>query len=161
MKILKDNYNEYNPSMHIDPYPRTIKCDMCGSELEFEREDIHMGVYGCMHITCPLCGEEIMLEYHEENIKLTKDNLEFPTHFYRMGQSYGAVNTCDNEHIKEWIDRGIDYLRNSDSDEWVYYTGSGNTHITIFKNDGDEEYYVCVCPDYYHTNIPFEKVDYK
>ena len=161
MKILKDNYNEYNSSVHIDPYPRTIECNICGSQLEFEREDIHMGMYGCMHITCPLCNEEIMLEYHEENITLTEDNIEFPTHFYHYGVMDGSVDTCDNEHIRKWIKEGIETLRNSGDDNWVYFTGTGNTCIHIYKLDDDEEYCVYVCNNYYETYIPFEKIDYK
>lgn len=161
LKILKNNYNEVaNTSSRFEPYPRKLICHECESELEYDESDMDMGVYGCMHVRCPLCGYNNMLDINEKNITLTKDNIEFPTHFHYSSKDNGAVDTCNNKHVKEWIKKCIESLRYSD-DDWVHYIGSGNTMVHIYKHEGDGEYYVCVCGDYYDTYIPFESEDYQ
>ena len=163
MKVLKNNFNEMESlvttATKIKPYPRKLTCDECGSELEYEKSDLRMGEYGYMFIDCPLCGYGNMLEDHELSIKLTKDNIEFPTHFHWFSKEAKAVDVCNNEYVKNNIKRAIGHFRTHD-DEWYWYTGTGNTMIFVHKLDGDEEYDIYVTPDYYEMTIPFEKEDY-
>lgn len=81
MKILKNNYNtdtekKIIEDKEIEPYPREITCESCKSVLEYEKGDLEMGVLGCMHLRCPCCGYENMIDDNENNIELTKDNVE-------------------------------------------------------------------------------------
>lgn len=160
MKVLKNNYTE---EMHtetmIEPYPRVCVCDKCGSELEYEKSDLHMGFLGCMYLTCPLCKNENMMEENEGTITLTKNNVEFPTHFYHTSKETGAVDCCNNKEVKDAINRAIDYFRENKED-YGYSTSCGNLYVHVCRCDGDENYDVVVSNDYYETYIPFEKEDY-
>lgn len=162
MKILKNNYNEANTNVNtkrIEPYPRIKTCEECGSELEYEKSDLRIGALGSIYLDCPLCHYDNLLDSHEDELTLTKDNIEFPTHFFHISKKTGAVDCCNNETVKEEICRGIDFLRKN-KDEFSWMTEHGNLHVDITRFDGDEEYAVFVSNDYYSTYIPFESEDY-
>lgn len=160
MKVLKNNYNQIAAHVsEIYTYPRKLECYECDSELEYEKDDLEVGVYGAMHVRCPLCGYLNMLDNNENDIRLTKDNIEFPLHFHRNSKETGAVDTCNHEFIKPLISKGIDYFREN-KDEFAWYSGSGNTMVYIFRMTGDEEYEVVVVDSRYETYIPFEPADY-
>ena len=163
MKILKDNYNKATPiltKLQIEPYPRNIVCDMCGSELIYDETDLVMGEWGCMHIICPLCKHSNLLDNNEKNIVLTVDNIEFPVHFHRTSVETGAKNCCDNEEIKRQLRQAINYFRiNKHEYDWGGHI-TGNLFIHVHRYDGDEEYVVTVSNDFYTANIPFERIDY-
>ena len=112
MKVLKDNYTQSNINETIEntkPYPRKMICEHCGSELEYEESDLRIGFLGCVHLDCPLCDGENMIEENENTITLTKNNVEFPTHFYHTSKETGAVDCCNNETVKNAINQAIDY----------------------------------------------------
>jgi hypothetical protein len=155
MKVLKNNFDKIDAMETINPYPRKHECLDCGSELEYDKSDIYIGVYGASHIKCPLCGYENMLDDNENNLKLTKSNIEFPIHFAHHNN---GLDVCNNE-IKKYINEAIEYFRRNKEADYCYY-GTGNTMVYVFRLDGDEEYEVVVTKDYYDTYIPFEKVDY-
>lgn len=162
MKVLKNNYNGIADNIISEKskaYPRKHICEYCESELEYDEEDIYMGEYGCMHFNCPLCGEDNMLDQHEKNITLTKDNIEFPTHFHHVCIENGTVECCD-EYFKEYINKAIEYFRKNKND--FDYGGhiTGNFYINVHRYEGDEIYEVHVSRDFYSAEIPFEKEDY-
>ena len=160
MKVLKNNYNHKENAVNDKhPYPRKISCSCCNSELEYEKSDLRIGAFGCVYLDCPLCGYEIAIDDNENSITLTKDNIEFPTHFWHTCVENGAVDICDNYNVKNNIERGIDYLRKNE-DEYYWMSECGNLHVSIYKWDGDRQYEVLVTNDYYSTYIPFESVDY-
>ena len=160
MKVLVNNYNgEPIEPIENTPYPRKVVCDRCGSELEYEKEDTRIGYLGVTHLDCPLCGEEIMLEGNEQDIKLTKDNIKFPNHFWYFSKEAGAVE-LPNSEIKEYIRNCIEFLREN-KNEYCAYSGTGDSGIFVFRYDGDEMYDIVVAKDFYETEIPFEKEDYK
>ncbi len=68
MKVLKDNYQKANEK--IKPYPRSLVCEKCGSELEYEESDTRIGTYGCVYVDCPCCGYDNLIEGHENEITL-------------------------------------------------------------------------------------------
>jgi hypothetical protein len=165
MKVLKNNFNEiavaHETKMDFKPYPRLFTCENCDSELEYEESDLRMGVLGCMHLDCPLCGYENMLEDNESNIELTKDNVRFPVHFFHTSKEDGAVDICDNEHVKKYINDAINYFReNKDDNDFDYHVATGNLSVHVRRFEGDEDYYVEVTNNYYNTYIPFESEDY-
>lgn len=161
MKVLKDNFNTIQENIkEKNPYPRKLTCDMCSSELEYEESDLKMGELGCMHLKCPLCGYSNLIEDNEHSIKLTKDNVYFPDHFFHTSSENGAVDVCKNEYIKKCINESIDYLRRNKDESSYHFLGTGNTMVFVFRFDGDEDYFVVVTNDYYDTYIPFEREDY-
>ena len=164
MKVLKNNYNDGKIAAHetivVPKYPRKLECEKCGSELEYDKDDLEIGVYGMAHVRCPLCNYSNPLYDDDENdIKLTKYNIEFPTHFHHTSVENGAVDTCNNKFVKECINKAIDHFREY-KDEFAYYTGTGSTMVYVFRLTGDEEYEVVVTDNHYSTYIPFEKIDY-
>lgn len=162
MKVIKNNFGEiaaHVTEVRFEPYPRKLICDNCESELEYEESDMEVGVYGAMHVKCPLCGYNNMLDGNKNDVTLTKDNIEFPIHFDHISKEDGAIDVCNNEFIKEYINRAIDYFR-MNKNEYIYYVGTGNTMVQVHRYEGDEDYYIVVTNDYYHTYIPFEPEDY-
>lgn len=162
MKILKNNYTQTktNEEAKVKPYPRTLICEVCRSELEYVASDLRMGALGCVYVDCPCCGRDNMLEDNENSITLTVDNVEFPTHFWHTSKENGAVEACDNETVKHEIRRGIDFLRKHKT-EFTWMTQYGNLHIDITRLSGDESYNIFISNDYYETDIPFEDIDYE
>ena len=158
MKVLVNNYSKED-AKQLEKYPRNIVCEKCFSELEYDKSDITIGVLGAGHVKCCLCGFNNMLDDDEEGIILTKDNVEYPTHFLQISKETGAKDVCNNEFIKECIQEAIDNFRKN-KDEFVYYIGKGNTMVYVFRYNGDEEYNVVVTNNYYETDIPFESEDY-
>lgn len=162
MKVLKNNYNESCVEKiveQVQPYPRKLFCEKCRSELEYEKSDLKMGFLGCMYLNCPCCGYDNMLEENEGTITLTKDNIEFPTHFWHTSTSTGAKDCCNDKEVKECIQRAIKYFREN-KEEFAWSTEYGNLYIAVYKYDGDKSYEVTVSNDFYTTSIPFESVDY-
>lgn len=159
MRVLKDNYKKVNTKEEVNLYPRKMICEQCRSELEYEKDDLRIGALGSVYLDCPLCGYDNMLEEHEDTITLTKDNVEYPIHFFHTSKETGAVDCCTNERVKESINRAIDFFRKN-KDEFVWYTETGNLHMSVWRYDGDEEYYVVVTNNYHSTYIPFENEDY-
>lgn len=54
MRLIKDSNIE-------SEYPKRHICDECGAELEYDKEDVHIGWLGCKYVTCPNCNRETML----------------------------------------------------------------------------------------------------
>ena len=82
------------------PYPRKFVCEHCKSELEYDREDLRMGEYGCMFLDCPLCNRDNMIDDHEDNITLTMDNIKFPVHFHHVSKATGAKKRDTLEEVR-------------------------------------------------------------
>lgn len=162
MKVLKNNFNKINAieTKLAELYPRKFTCEMCNSELQYDKEDLRMGVYGYMHIECPLCGYDNMLDEHEDNIVLTRDTIEFPTHFHHVSKETGAKDVCNNEEVKKYLRQAIEYFRqNKDEYSWGGWI-TGNLYIHVHRYSGDEDYDVIISNDFYNTLIPFEPQDY-
>lgn len=159
MKVLKDNYNVMKDLEEKEPESIITCCDDCGSELEVSPEDMYVGWLGTMHCICPCCGEETMVE-QAKGITLTKDNLEFPTHFLRTNSSLRYVKEVKNEEIERQIRDAIEYLRKH-KDNDLKYVSYGDLFVIVFRYKGDENYFVLVTKDFYETDIPFEAEDYE
>ena len=157
MKILKNNCSIKETKNIVNSL--NIQCNICGSELEITEEDTHIGVYGAAHVTCPCCGDETMVE-ELEGITLTKDNIEFPVHFYRTNKNLRNVKEVEPSRIIDDIKRSVEYFRRN-KDEFAWCTATGDTFLTVFRFSDDEEYHVVVSKDHYETYIPFEKEDYE
>lgn len=162
MKVLKNNYKgivTHESNVKTNSYPRKLICGKCDSELQYDVEDLVEGVYGAMHVVCPLCGHSNMLDGDEHDVTVTKDNIKFPTHFHHTSVETGAVDNCNAEHVKKCVKEAIKYFREN-KNEFAYTMSSGTTTVHVFRYTGDEEYVVVVSKDYYETYIPFEPEDY-
>lgn len=160
IKIVKNNYNKNNISKKVEVKPKTVHthCDYCNSELELTKEDTYIGWLGARFVECPCCGKETMVD-ELEGIDLTKDNVKFPTHFYKTNKELEGVKEVENEEITKQIQNGIDFLREN-KDEFSWYVSYGDLFVSVFRFEGDEIYSVYVTRDFYNTEIPFEKSDY-
>ena len=163
MRVLKDNYNETNTKTIVTPivkpYPRKHICENCESELEYEKSDIRIGALGCVYLDCPLCGCDNILVDNEENIKLTMNNIEFPTHFWHASTGEGAVECLDEKHVKKYIGEAIKYFRKN-KDEYAYQSATGNLTVHVYRCEDEQEYDVVLAGNYYSVIIPFEPEDY-
>ena len=155
MIVLKDKHNHVTQRQD-ESKPKTYKitCEHCNSELEVEDDDIQVGAYGMGYVVCPCCGEATYADELADYFPLTKDNVEFPVHYYSFNK---AVSIADNT-INKWVKECIETFDSNDENDCVRYTGSGDTMVFVFKLfDGDKEYDVYVCKNYYETFIPFNK----
>lgn len=156
MRVIRNNTG--NRLVEETPKVWEIQCEHCKSELEITEEDTHVGALGCMYITCPCCGKESYVHLLD-GIDLTIDNIEFPTHFHRTSSEHGDAKEISAVEIKQDIRRGIEYLRKN-QDELDWFTEHGDLYLTVRKYPGDEEYWVVITKDFYHTYISFDKEDY-
>ena len=148
MKILDTNIQPKSP------FPHVTKCNKCGSKLEVDEEDVHIGYMGAYHFKCPVCGEESMID-ELNGILVTKDNITFPDHFYQFGNGV----EMNNEEVQESIREGIEHFRKY-PDEFSWYSGFGDKFVAVYNNSDDYEYYIMVAKDYYETHIHYELEDY-
>lgn len=152
MKVIKNKvtYGQYKEEQSI--FPLKAVCEYCESEIELEEDDVEVGRLGLYKFICPCCNEE---SYIDESITLTKDNLEFPRHYYCFGNGVKQ----NDDYINSQVKKCIETLRNNKDGKYCM-CGSGNTKIFVERYDGDEEYCVTVAKGYYETNVPFEDEDY-
>ncbi len=138
MRLIKSN--------NIDSeYPKRHICDECGAELEYDKEDVHIGWMGCEYATCPACDRETMVG---------KGRVQPPTWkttFRHTSIETGAVDIEDVK-TKEYVDRAVKTLC---SEKWkpgeFYITRTGNLLILGIKwKDGVDIY---VTKDYWVDNI--------
>lgn len=168
IKVIKNNYikakelseEEFNKLPKIKPYPRRLVCGECRSELEYDKSSIRMGEYGCIHVKCPLCNHDNMIDDHEDNITLTIDNIEFPVHFHHVSEATGAKKRDTIEEVRNDIRRAVEYFRKN-KDEYCFHTWCGNLFVMVRKWSGDEIYEVVVSNDFYNMEIYFEECDYE
>lgn len=161
MKVLKNNYKETISSCTnsvIESYPKKYVCEKCESELEYEKSDLKYGDYGCAYIECPLCKYKNYID-EEQDLTLTTNNIEFPTHFHHTSKETGAVDVCRNDIVKKWINEGIEYLR-TQKDEFYWLRATGNMYMIIFRLEDDEDYEIFISDSHYETYIPFKSEDY-
>lgn len=160
MRIIKNNLDKENIINKVVPsYPRKHICDNCLSELEYDEDDLYMGFGGCMHIKCPICECENMIEDNEQNIVLTKDNILFPVHFYHFSKEVGSVDNCNIDTVRNNVKRAIEYFR-LNKDEFAWVSMCGNLLVVVFRYSMDNEYSVFVSNDFYDVDIDFETEDY-
>ena len=138
MRLIKSN--------NIEPeYPKRHTCDECGAELEYDKEDTHIGWMGCEYVTCPACDKETMVSDQRVQPPTWK------TTFYHTSTETGAVDIKDTE-IQVYVDRVVKSLC---SEKWkpgeFYITSTGNLLVLGIKwEDGIDIY---VTKDYWEDSI--------
>ena len=138
MRLIKSNNNE-------PEYPKRHICDECGAELEYDKEDVHIGWMGCEYVTCPACNRETAVSDQRVQPPTWK------TTFHHTSTETGAVDIEDVK-IKEYVDKAVKYLC---SDEWkpgdFYFAGAGNLLVLGIKWEDSAGIYVT--KDYWKDSI--------
>lgn len=138
MRLIKSNNIE-------SEYPKHHTCDECGAELEYDKEDVHIGWMGCEYVTCPNCNCETMIG---------NKRIMFPTWkatFNHVCTDTGAVDVLDHK-VQEYINKVVKVLC---SDEYE----SGNSAITrignllIFGHKWNDGVDIYVTKDYWENSI--------
>lgn len=156
MKVLKNNYPATLEKQTLENIE--VECENCGSILEVNNKDTHIGWLGMEYVTCPCCNKDTVVEEFE-GIEITAKNVNYPTHFLYVDKDQRDVVHIDDEKINEYIQRGIEYLR-INKDEYYWYTATGDCFVEVFRYEDDEEYYILVTNSYYESTVIFEEDDY-
>ena len=61
----------------------------------------------------------------------------------------------NDEEINKWVKQGIEYLEEH-IDEYLWFTGTGNSKVFVQKLEGDNVYSITVCKNYYEVEIPIK-----
>ncbi len=138
MKIL--NLNKIDSE-----YPKRCECENCGAELEYDREDEYVGIYGINFVKCPNCGYEVnVTKDTERTIKMTWNKTFCHT------SSNNSVEVSDDD-IQKMIDRVYNGV-NDEKDSYFYTTAIGNTLVVGVKDSDSTTVYVT--KDYYEDQLP-------
>lgn len=129
--------------------PKTYKafCGHCDAELEYEKCDTYIGVYGGRELICPSCGQKTSVD-QPAGIDLNFNNIKYPSHFYYMGDGVDI----SNQKIQQYIEDLLNKAEQDEDDYTFYYAGTGNTMVFVVK--GEEEYSIFVTKDYSECCIP-------
>lgn len=133
MKVIKKN------EVETSEYPKRTICEHCGVELEYDKDDEFIGLWGMKCITCPECNEDCFVSDHRvepPNWKATFDYINSAT-----------AKELKNEDIQEYIDNCYKYLMNEAKPGDFYMTGSGDTMVFGFRYEDTVDLYVT--RDYY------------
>ena len=138
MRLIKSN--------NIKPeYPKRHICDECGAELEYDKEDVHIGWMGCEYVTCPNCNCETMV--NDKRVMLPA----WKTTFDHVYTDRGAVDIFDHE-IQEYVNKVAKALC---SDEYEpgdsAITRTGN--LLIFGRKWEDCIDIYVTKDYWEDTI--------
>lgn len=126
--------------VHFIKKSAQITCERCGSVLEYDFDDVYTGADGCKFITCPVCGEEIMLENLDPE-KITSNTVKYPTHFYDFSNGVDVSDKEINEYIKQ-------VCNNVEAGEQFSIIATGNTMVCALDFDGDGVIEVIVAKGY-------------
>lgn len=141
MRLITSNTNKSEwPKRHI--------CDECGAELEYDKEDTHIGWMGCEYVTCPACNSETMVGECRVQPPTWKAT------FHHTSSETGAVDVKDTK-IQEYIN---EVIKNLCSDKWksgeFCVTRTGNLLVLGIKWEDSVDIYVT--KDYWEDSIGLE-----
>lgn len=144
MRLIKSNNIE-------SEYPKRHICDECEAELEYDKEDVHIGWMGCEYVTCPACNSEIMVGECRVQPPTWK------TTFGHTSIKTGAVDIEDDK-VQKCVNEVAKRLC---SDEWkpreFALIGTGN--LLVFGVKWEDCVDIYVTQDYWEDNIAPE--DYR
>ena len=141
MRLIKSN--------NIEPeYPKRHICDECGAELEYDKEDVHIGWMGYEYVTCPACNCESMVGDKRVMLPAWKAT------FDHVCTDTGAVDILDHE-VQKYVNKVVKALC---SDE--YETGDSaitrTGNLLVFGRKWEDSVDVYVTKDYWEDSIGCE-----
>lgn len=143
--------------MKVIAEPKHVRCDYCGSLLEYEVEDVRMDKKNRTYVVCPTCANKVEVEEQSLFNVVTTKNVDFPKDFYHFGGD-GAKKLSKKE-IKEMIREVVETLSDRKESEY-FFMATGDTLVMSYKQEEDEKdiYNIIVCNDYYELeDIKVEK----
>ena len=122
---------------------KEITCPNCENLLSYEKEDVEIGHYGCEFITCPECGEEILIT-GERIMPPT-----FPQTFYH----FGSGKKISDKNIQEMVNKVVDNIKKADVGDF-YVTATGDTMVVALKYEDNID--IIVAKDYWEDTLTNE-----
>lgn len=129
MKVIKKQEVEKSE------YPKRVICDHCGAELEYDKEDEFIGLWGIRAVHCPECLEDTWVGEEREvspEWTYTFDHTDCST-----------AKKLDTTEIQELVDKCYEKLT---SDSWQpgdhYLTQCGDTMVFGVKYEDEINVYV-------------------
>ena len=122
---------------------KEITCPNCENLLSYEKEDVEIGHYGCEYITCPECGEKILIT-GERIMPPT-----FPQTFYH----FGSGKKISGKNIQEMVNEVVDNIKRADVGDF-YSMATGNTMVVALKNEDSTD--IIVAKDYWEDTLTDE-----
>ena len=122
---------------------KEITCPNCENLLSYEKEDVEIGHYGCECITCPECGEKILIT-GKRIIPPT-----FPQTFYH----FGSGKKISDKDIQEMVNKVVDNIKIANVGDF-YSMATGDTMVVALKNEDNID--VIVAKDYWEDTLTDE-----
>ena len=122
---------------------KEITCPNCENLLSYEKEDVEIGHYGCECITCPECGEKILI---------TGERIMPPT-FPRTFYHFGSGKKILDKNIQEMINEVVDNIKIANVGDF-YGISSGDAMVVALKYEDNID--VIVAKDYWEDTITDE-----
>ena len=122
---------------------KEITCPNCENLLSYEKEDVEIGHYGCECITCPECGEKILIT-GERIMPPT-----FPQTFYH----FGSGKKISDKNIQEMINEVVDNIKIANVGDF-YSISSGDAMVVALKDEDSTD--IIVAKDYWKDTLTDE-----
>ena len=122
---------------------KEITCPNCKNLLSYEKEDVEIGHYGCECITCPECGEKILIT-GERIMPPT-----FPQTFYH----FGSGKKISDKDIQGMVNKVVDNIKQADVGDF-YTMATGDTMVVALKDEDSTD--IIVRKDYWEDTLTNE-----
>ena len=122
---------------------KEITCPNCENLLSYEKEDVEIGHYGCECITCPECGEEILI---------TGKRIMPPT-FPQTFYHFGSGKKISDKNIQEMINEVVDNIKIANVGDF-YSISSGDAMVVALKDEDSTD--IIVAKDYWEDTLTDE-----
>ena len=122
---------------------KEITCPNCENLLSYEKEDVEIGHYGCECITCPECGEKILI---------TGKRIMPPT-FPQTFYHFGSGKKISDKNIQEMVNKVVDNIKKADVGDF-YVTATGDTMVVALKYEDSID--IIVAKDYWEDTLTDE-----
>ena len=122
---------------------KEITCPNCENLLSYEKEDVEIGHYGCECITCPECGEKILI---------TGERIMPPT-FPRTFYPFSDSKKISDKDIQGMVNKVVDNIKKADVGDF-YVMAAGDTMVVALKYEDSTD--VIVAKDYWEDTLTDE-----
>ena len=122
---------------------KEITCPNCENLLSYEKEDVEIGHYGCEFITCPECGEKILI---------TGERIMPPT-FPRTFYHFGSGKKISDKDIQGMVNKVVDNIKIANVGDF-YSISSGDAMVVALKDEDSTD--IIVAKDYWEDTLTDE-----
>lgn len=122
---------------------KEITCPNCENLLSYEKEDVEIGHYGCEFITCPECGEKILI---------TGERIMSPT-FPQTFYYFGSGKKISDNNIQGMVNKVVDNIKKADVGDF-YITAIGDTMVVALKYEDNID--IIVAKNYWEDTLTDE-----